>query len=221
MRLNIVLEIGPKKYALNGNLYQDEYLKNKIDQKTYWLKCLTESNLENLQPIKENSYFVDVETISDEALTIILDKELEVLLEKNINEINWEEYKDEQVFLHGGLVLEYENKVIIEPTCCTDLGDISNWEEIKTAPEDKWIMLWIGHPWIFYRRKNTIIEFSDYTQTEKGLFPKYQLNLAEFYQALEKIKLKKAQFEKRVKQILEEMNLKHAAEIAQGITANT
>ncbi len=38
--------------------------------------------------------------------------------------------------------------MIVEPTCCCDLGDIANWKAAATFQGKDWEILWIGHPWL-------------------------------------------------------------------------
>ena len=120
--------------------------------------------------------------------------------------------------MNGGIVLKQENQVIIEPMCCTDLGDIDNWLEIESAPNNAWGMLWIGHPWVYYRKMGDTIEFSNYIENVENAIPKYQLNLAELYAALEKIMLEREQFIKRVQHALEQLKVEDSIEMAQSIT---
>jgi hypothetical protein len=45
----------------------------------------------------------------------------------------------------GGLALFVDGELLITPSCCGDLGDLSAWEEaVTTRPQEG--TLWIGHP---------------------------------------------------------------------------
>lgn len=53
--------------------------------------------------------------------------------------------------LRGGLALEAEGALHVEPNCCADLGDWAGWRDAAARREPTWAMLWIGHPWIAAR----------------------------------------------------------------------
>ncbi|MEN7546988.1 hypothetical protein AAG747_03665 [Rapidithrix thailandica] len=76
--------------------------------------------------------------------------------------------------ISGGIVVKMEDEFPIEPTCCGDLGNLLEWENIFKEGTEKWQPLWIGHPWIFYRKTNNKIEFSDYFETNIEALGKVQ-----------------------------------------------
>jgi hypothetical protein len=183
----------------------------------FWYKCISDSNLQNLKPIALGSYLVDISIIGDSELKTILKKEL-----KDVDLSDFQEYVGQII---GGIVIVENDKIIIEPTCCGDISDIQNWEEIENAELEKWNQLWLGHPWIFYKKTENHITFSDYTDynledfkdiTEKHKFSEQKL--------LSEIKLSRNNqigFEKRISKVLAELKIDNANDIAKLLTGNT
>jgi hypothetical protein len=53
--------------------------------------------------------------------------------------------------LLGGLALRNQSKVLIEPGCCADLGDIDGWRQTVGYRQAKWQNVSNGHPWVSAR----------------------------------------------------------------------
>ncbi|QQV03407.1 MULTISPECIES: hypothetical protein [Chryseobacterium] len=150
-----VIEIDPFRYSKEE--YEIPELSSSPTSKENnerWRKAISTLDL-NLKPIQEGSYFVDIETIDDENLKIIL----KVIFE-NV-EIDGTDFLSS---FNGGLILMKNDDVLIEPTCCSDLENLKNWQYIFENDSAEWSELWIGHPWIFYKKENGKIQFSDYTE---------------------------------------------------------
>ena len=131
MKLINTIEVAPYDYAKN------EYkLPNKTsalapsEWKEFWLKCLTDSNLGGLKSIHEGSYLVDIETLKIEEITEILKKELQ--------NIEFNDFADQVEHLCGGVAIELGGEIIIEPSCCGDLGNLSGWENICDSEIGVW-----------------------------------------------------------------------------------
>ena len=58
---------------------------------------------------------------------------------------------DAPVFDGGLALLDERAGVLVEPTCCSDLGDSSGWASAVDSRGADWQMLWIGHPWLSIR----------------------------------------------------------------------
>lgn len=220
MTLDLVIEISPKKYSEKGIEYQDKYIDNEITFEKYWDNCLKNSLLENIKPIKSKTFLIDTSTITDEQLALILDTEFETLLEQKITTFDWEKYLDEGIYIHGGVILKKDNEVLIQPTCCVDFGDIQNWFAIENA-KNSWSQLWIGHPWVFYRKNGQFIEFTDYTEDSSTLKTvKHQFKIDRFFATLTDFKSKLLDFEKRIERILTMLDVKNPSIVAKQIIGN-
>jgi len=152
-----VIEINPFKYSQED--YEIPELSDSSsseERDDRWRKAISTLDL-NLKLIEEDSYFVDIETIDDENLKIIL----KIVFDDRDIDIEEENYL---MLFDGGILLKKDNELLLEPQCCADLEDIKNWEYIFKNSSSDWSQLWIGHPWIFYKKENGKIQFSDYTE---------------------------------------------------------
>jgi hypothetical protein len=62
--------------------------------------------------------------------------------------------------LNGGLALRSQSQnVLIQPSCCADLGNVVDWRKAAGYRGAEWQPLWIGHPWLLvqYRVPQLII----------------------------------------------------------------
>ncbi|APH43493.1 Uncharacterized protein A9P81_4066 [Leptospira interrogans serovar Copenhageni/Icterohaemorrhagiae] len=113
------------------------------------------------------------------------DLELETILKTELEEVKFDECEDQVGSLDGGIVIKSENSIIITPMCCGDIGNLREWEKILESQNNIWKQLWIGHPWIFYRRANGFIEISNYTESNLDDFNdiqvEYKLTEEEFF----------------------------------------
>jgi hypothetical protein len=199
-------------------LYGNEYNSSDYSKKgrnEFWYKCISDSGLEKLKPIELGSYFVDISTIRKNELKIILETKL-----KDVDLSNYEEYLGQ---ISGGIVIIENGIIIIEPSCCGDLSDIKNWEDIKQSNKE-WKQLWIGHPWLFYRQNNENIYISDYTDFNlkdfKDIFDKHQFSKSEFVSQIELVRENQKEFQKNISEILTEMKIKNSNEIAKILVGN-
>ncbi|MXS70082.1 hypothetical protein [Chryseobacterium binzhouense] len=150
-----VIEIDPFGFSKEGyEIPELSCSSNPEDHYERWQKAIKTLNLD-LNPIEKGSYFVDIEHIDDKNLKIIL---------KVIFEDVEIEGTDFLASFNGGLILMENNEILIEPTCCCDLENLKNWEYVFENDSSEWSQLWIGHPWIFYKKENGKIQFSDYTE---------------------------------------------------------
>ncbi|MFK7947686.1 MAG: hypothetical protein AB8G11_08855 [Saprospiraceae bacterium] len=158
--------------------------------------------LEQLPVIRENSFFVNIQNCTDEALKIILKnhlKELESIGDKN---------SEEDIFyaLYGGIVIKIDNQIVLEPQCCSDLNIIEEWTNELEKITKEWKMFWIGHPWVFVRLIDGFIEFSDYENNIEKLEttePKFKLPQSTLAKALQQLENELTLFEKRLLALLE------------------
>lgn len=157
MKLITAIEFSPYNFTDKEYEFPNRSRKEIPDEwEKFWRRCLADSNLQSLTPIEKGSYFVDIETLTD--------FELEVFVNKELKDIDLDEYEDYVSAIEGGIFIEENGDFIITSNCCGDLGDLTNWENIFSSEVDRWHQLWIGHPWIFYKRNRAFIEFSDYCE---------------------------------------------------------
>ena len=217
MKLINTIEIEPWGYTQNK--YDSPSISRSEDPKgwsDFWYKCISDSNLQNLKPIELGSYLVDLSKIGEAELNIILKKELE-----DIDLSNYQEYVGPII---GGIVILENDKIVLEPTCCVDLSDIQNWEEIESTELNKWTLLWIGHPWIFYKRTEKYIAISDYTDYNledfKDISEKHKFSEQELLSEIKSSRKHQIEFENLVSKTLIKMGVKNANEIAKIMSGN-
>ncbi|MCF6406821.1 hypothetical protein L3C95_28240 [Chitinophaga filiformis] len=132
---------------------------------------------------------------------------------------------EEQVgIISGGIVLEENHRIYIEPTCCGDIGNIVEWEDIHTKLPGEWNQLWIGHPWIYYRTDQQVIEFSGYSESTREELKNTPLLISVSQQdlqgELQKIRLQQDHFELRIQKTLAKMGIDNCERIANLMTGN-
>jgi hypothetical protein len=184
----------------------------------FWYECISDSNLQNLKPIETGSYFVEISKIGD--------AELKIILQNQLKEIDLSDFEEYLVQLCGGVVIidTDTDKVIIEPSCCGDMSDIKNWESIEFSELNKWNHLWIGHPWVFYKKTEEHISFSDYTDYNleefKNISEIYRFPEQELISQIKEIRKNHDNFDTRIKRNLIEMGIDNAEGIAKLMTGN-
>ncbi|MFM9402597.1 hypothetical protein [Myroides odoratimimus] len=198
MRFINAIELPPFNYAKSD--YQSPMgstVECPKEWSAYWHRSLSDSNLGHLVAIKEGSFLVDVNSMDEDALSVVIEKELE--------EIELEEYEDQIAKLAGGIVVIEGEVILQEPMCCCDMDSCRDLLAIVESEEDTWIQLWIGHPWVFYRRRDGKVEFSDYTNDmleEEEIRVKWSIIEEDLVKELEQLDLELVIFKQKVNNVL-------------------
>lgn len=200
MRLINTIELDPFSYASEHYETPKGSFKELPEEwDDFWKKCLADKNLEHISAIRKGSFLVNILSISDD--------ELEKIIKHDLEDINLKNYEEEVSKLMGGMVLQIEDNFIIEPTCCADIGNILEWEEIFETNTENWKQLWIGHPWIFYKKENRIVQFSDYYEKKSVEISQIEILTEvpenELKTEFELIKTRYLEFQRRIYKILE------------------
>jgi FtsZ-binding cell division protein ZapB len=81
-----------------------------------------------------------------------------------------------------------------------------------------WQQIWIGHPWIFYRRVNGSVEISDYSNLNledfKDIKAVHTLPENELAEEVKKIRRVQNNFTEKVRAVLTKMNVANADDIS-------
>jgi len=170
----------------------------------------------DLVPIYKDGWLFDISTISDNALIKIL--------KTNLRDIDLRDFQEQVSALSGGIALERDNILYITPGCCGDIGAIHDWQAMIESENTVWQQLWIGHPWIYYRKNDCHVEFSDYTDENLHVLDHLQIRItvprSDLQRALAHVRKEQCMFNERIKKTLESMGIQHAAEIAKLMTAD-
>lgn len=217
MKLINTIEINPFDYR-NAEYESPNVSLSEFPEQwnEFWKRCLSDKNLGNLCAIRKGSWLVDIETIND--------NELEEILRNELNKIGLEDFRDRVSIICGGIVVEEGDDLLIEPTCCGDIGNIVEWEGIFESESNDWTQLWIGHPWLFYRKENGYVEFSDYTDLNledfKDIKSKFQFLEEALKKELENIRNGHNKFESRIRSVLDKMVIDNSGRISKLMTGN-
>lgn len=206
------IEISPLIYA------KEEYELPSIadypdPEKWYmkWEELASKLNF-NFKPIEQGSYLVDIETIDDENLKIILESKLDKIDFDDPEEVDF------VMAFDGGVILKEDDQIYIQPNCCGDMSDIQNWQDIFENNTSAWTMLWIGHPWVLYKRENGKISFSDYTESGMDdlgdIKTVVETDETELRTELEKALQRQIHFQNRILNILKKMSIQNVQSIS-------
>ncbi|OCA77814.1 hypothetical protein BBH99_11010 [Chryseobacterium contaminans] len=167
----------------------------------------------NFNEIQKGSNLVNIENIDDESL--------ETIVAAKLTEVEFYD-PDERGFVlsfDGGIVVKKDDEVLIQPSCCGDLENIENWEKVLEKRSSGWTEIWIGHPWIFYKKENGIISFSDYTEANindlEDVKTKFEVEEEDFKDELDKMIYQQVRFKNRISDILKKMNIENAKKISE------
>jgi hypothetical protein len=123
----------------------------------YWHDCLADSGITGLSPLRPASWHVLVRELEDGET---LQKILRTLVGNNID-LESPVDTDNGPVLEGGLALFGERKLLVTPTCCSDLGNLSEWRDAAGHRGPEWRILWIGHPWLSIRYEGNLLVISE------------------------------------------------------------
>ena len=219
MKLINTIELSPYDYSQKEYKSPDPNisLKEKVELwYEYWVQCLSDSNLGHLKPVNKGSHLVEMSTINE--------RDLEIILKKKLTEVDMDDYEEQVGRLIGGIVAKLDDEIIIEPQCCSDIGNLYEWEEIFETEKNVWKNLWIGHPWIFFRRINGQIEFSDYIERNledidemkiKCTMPENKLKVD-----LVNMRMQQNLLGEKIYRVLDKMKVGHALEISKIMSGN-
>lgn len=158
-----VLELEPMKFAL-GEYPSPAGTGPDMPEAwhRYWLDCLADAGITGLEPLRPASWHVPTRRLADPAL-------LHQFLKVTVGEWGGPDLftdPDCKPVLDGGLALLTGTEVIVEPTCCVDLGSLADWRQASAYRERDWQMLWIGHPWLSVRFEAPWLILSDLHESD-------------------------------------------------------
>jgi hypothetical protein len=143
-----VVELSPMRYG-NADRPAPARLGVEVPDQwdRYWLDSMADAGITGLTPLRPASWHVSAAQLTD-AVT------LEAIIKHTSEHGEWVEAVADPEWapvLSGGLALCRGAEVLIEPMCCGDLANISDWRKAAMHRGGDWQMLWIGHPWLSVR----------------------------------------------------------------------
>jgi hypothetical protein len=140
-----VIELTPGAFSTRERTLPSASGRDLPDEwHRYWLDSLRDSGVVGLIPLWPWSWLVATRQLTDAGV-------LNAILSTIVRGWGGPEVfsdPDSKPVLDGGLALCCGSEVLIEPTCCGDLGNLSEWREAATYRQPDWKMLWVGHPWV-------------------------------------------------------------------------
>lgn len=207
------IEINPLKYSKED--FELPEITNYPNSEELFLKWTETASrlIANSNEIGNYSNLVDIKTIDDDSLQTIVAAKL--------SEVEFDDPKDMGFVLSfdGGIILKKDDEVLIQPSCCGDIENAENWQKVIDNRSSAWAEMWIGHPWVFYKRENEMISFSDYTEANinevKNVKIKFEVEESEFQNELEKVIQNQIRFKNRILDILKKMKIDNAERISE------
>jgi hypothetical protein len=131
-----VIELPPSSFSERP--YPEGTTVGKEAREAWWRASLADGGVTGLDPIAPGSWHVAVRQLID------------VQTLERVLEAHFRSYSDPDepigMPLSGGVALLTGGQVLLEPGCCSDLGDLANWEAVATEVWDGSRDLWTGHP---------------------------------------------------------------------------
>lgn len=144
-------KLGADERSLPSGTYED--MPEEWDR--FWSQALADAGISGLTPVRTGSWHVRIGEFSNVTL---LGNVLEATF-RNLSQMGFSN-EQEHLPLDGGFALRCGSQnVLIEPTCCADLGNLADWRDAVHYRRAEWRTLWIGHPWLSvqYREPHLII----------------------------------------------------------------
>lgn len=171
-----------------------------------------EKDLFSTKPISEE--YAHLFNMSD-----LTNHDIDNLIEYNIKDKDLDDLEEELYNLCGGILIRRNTEILISPSCCGDLSDIYNWEDVTLNKSEEWIKLWIGHPWVYSRKLNNEIQLSDYFESDSlDIRPeqiKLSIPLPQFETELEKARRTQEKFQGRLADRLKLKGIKNFRQVAE------
>lgn len=157
-----VIELEPGRYSKHERpLPSGSGKELPHEWRRYWLDSLADSGITGLTPLME-SWHVPIQQFTDPA---VIERVLIAEMEAYRDAVTPADL-DEGVILDGGFALRDGARVMIEPTCCGDLGNLSDWRAAARYRGAEWQQVWIGHPWIHARFDDGWLILSEPVESE-------------------------------------------------------
>ena len=108
----------------------------------YWSDSLADSGVVGLTPLRPGSWHVPVAGF---ATAVVLGRYLDAVVRGWGGPAALTD-PDARPVLDGGLALRWGGDMLVEPGCCGDLGNLSEWREAAAYRQPEWKMVWVRGP---------------------------------------------------------------------------
>lgn len=191
-----VLEMSP--WRVDGG--EDLNLKEGQSYTEFAIEVFKKHGINNIERLDEHGY-------SSIKMSDINDADLKILVEKELQDAEIPINGTEIVGAFCGGIVIINDTEVIHHQCCGGISDYKNWVEFLEDAPTEWAQIWIGHPWIYGRISNNIIELSDYIEHTGALNPdnlriKTRIEVSIFKQTLAAAVAQIAEIKARILSIL-------------------
>ena len=124
----------------------------------FWLASLADAGITDLEPVYSGSPYVTVRVLgASDALGKVLTGFI-----RERGGIEALGKPRSAPVLDGGLILRSaDGSILVEPGCCSDMGDLSSWRAAADHRRYEWEMVWVGHPWVSVRYDAPWLQLSE------------------------------------------------------------
>ena len=164
-RMVPVVELEPSKFSTQARTSPEGSGRDlSAEWDRYWSKSLGDSGLVGLKPLRAGSWHVPTtEFVDPDGFRLYIKGMVDSW--GGVEELNNPEAGP---VLDGGLALVGpESDLLVEPQCCSDLGNLDGWRDAAGHREPGWEMLWVGHPWLSVRYSEPWLMLSDLHESKK------------------------------------------------------
>jgi hypothetical protein len=154
-----LIEFSPVHFARADRAHPKRSGPEAPDEWTrYWFESLADAGIHELTPFQD--------TWSVRADTVLRPETIRLLIDVTLRDMDVLEDFDDAPAMEAGFALAVDGVGLVMPGCCCDFGNLKSWRSIMHAPDGKWQQIWIGHPWVFARQNQGLVEVTTPAESE-------------------------------------------------------
>lgn len=193
-----VIEVAPWQFSKNLSMPEKgPASKYPEEWEEYWRESLLDAGITELTPITAGSFFVSTHQFNDIQLQAFL--RVSIMEWGGLDALNAPEFEP---FLYGGFAFNSQKlRHIIEPSCCGELKDLSEWKRAASLDDPEWEILWIGHPWLSMKYEEPYLILSEPHESDVPI-ARWNIDQKELMKAVERAETELRRFSKMIEENL-------------------
>ena len=155
---------------VNDGLIDYNYYHENSSWSVFYENSLEKIGIRDVKFMNDNSSLISINEFNDDSLKKLIRWDLNKRFEPEFTDyipVYLTNESDLYNWFSGGYVLKNSTEDLISPACCVGFDDIESWETIQTNQNENWTMLWIGHPWVYYKLAADRVILSEYTESNE------------------------------------------------------